>query len=194
MDSEVRNDTMRHVGPEVAPRMPGPRTPEVAPPGYDAAGDHIDSHDGSPETSNPYTLAAMVSRLSTLGATLDEIALVEGSWDDPWEPGAREAFFAMSDADLLAEIRGTREEFEHDTLTEDEQADVDFRRAVDAARPEAENQTVHGSIDGVLSWVDGDRVRAQAALESELAQSEPRKTLVPQLERLASGWAAPTLS
>jgi hypothetical protein len=44
-----------------------------------------------------------------------------------------------------------------------------------------------GTISDVLSWVDGDPVRAQAALDVEQAKSSPRVTLVEQLQSLVGG-------
>jgi hypothetical protein len=44
-----------------------------------------------------------------------------------------------------------------------------------------------GTISDVLSWVDGDPARAQAALDVELAKSSPRVTLLDHLEHVIAG-------
>lgn len=41
-----------------------------------------------------------------------------------------------------------------------------------------------GTISDILTWVDADPARAQAALDVELAATKPRVTLVEQLRQI----------
>lgn len=190
--SEISTDGFLHDDSEVAPRVPRDSGPEVAGPRV---------HDGTPEVAGPRvhqggtseivardSLEAFVSRLTGLDATLDEVEAVRAWWDQPLEEGehTREMLLRMSDDELRQLIADGRAEFEHGTMTEDEQAQRRFEQAIDAARPEAENVTAHGTVEQVLEWVGDDRARAHAALEAEQTapDSEPRKTLVAALEKL----------
>lgn len=181
---EVKPIVYRDHGPEVA----GPRvhdgTPEVAGPRV---------HDGSPEVAPRDSLEQFVARLTALDATLDEVDAVRAYWSRPIEEGdqTREALLRMTDDELLALIREGREEHELSTHTDDEQRALDWHRAVDVERPEAENQTTHGTVEQVRDWVGTNGARAQAALDAErsIPDHEPRKTLVEPLEALvASFW------
>lgn len=167
--------------PEVLPHAAIDHGPEVAPHQPAAAG---------PEVVQADNLEAFVGRLTALGATLDEVDQVREHWDGGWDDAdyTKADLLRASDDELRGMIVGARQEYIESTMTEDEQADRDFRMAVTNTRADAERQVQAGSVDQVLEWAGADRARAQAALEAE--QSVPdhtvRKTLVERLEKLAA--------
>lgn len=50
---------------------------------------------------------------------------------------------------------------------------------------EGDEPPVDGTIDDLMSWVDGDSDRASRALEAEQAKDKPRSTVVKRLSALA---------
>jgi hypothetical protein len=50
---------------------------------------------------------------------------------------------------------------------------------------EGDGPPVDGTIDDLMSWVDGDRERAAQALAAEQAKDKPRSTVVKRLTALA---------
>jgi hypothetical protein len=187
--SEISTDAFRHDTREVAPRPYQDHGPEVA-----GARSHDGTpevagpraHDGSPEVMARDSLEAFVARITALDASIDEVEAVRAFWSQPVDEGdhTREALLRMSDDELRKLIEDGRAEFEVGTHDEAEQADLDWRRAVDAERPEAENQTAHGTVERVIEWVGGEPARAQAALDAEhsIPDHQPRRTLVAALE------------
>jgi hypothetical protein len=150
------------------------------------------------EVADP--LDELLSRLTLLGCTAEEMDAVRSAWDDPtWTEDERYELTHMSDTRLVAEVRSARADAEFHSLTPDEQAAADAERAfyadVDAVNVEA-FQTVHGSVGDVRRWVGTDAVRAYAALvyETTAPGSDPgvgraRTTLVEPLSRLVESGA-----
>ncbi|GAA4100892.1 hypothetical protein [Nonomuraea soli] len=46
---------------------------------------------------------------------------------------------------------------------------------------------VDGTIEQIMTWVDGDAERAREALSGELAKAKPRPSLVAQLQKILDG-------
>lgn len=194
--TEIGDDAFRHDTGEVKPFVRRDHGPEVAGPRVhdgtpEVAGPRV--HDGSPEVARRDSLEAFIARLTALDATLDEVEMVRTYWSQPIEPGdhTRESLLRMTDDELRALIADGRAEFEQGTLDDDQQKAVDWHRSVDAERPEAENQTTHGTVEQVREWVGTNGARAQAALDGErsIPDHEARTTLVTPLEALvASFW------
>jgi hypothetical protein len=53
------------------------------------------------------------------------------------------------------------------------------------APAEGDGPPVDGTIDDLMSWVDGDPERASRALEAEQAKDKPRSTVVKRLTAMA---------
>lgn len=132
----------------------------------------------------------VLGRLAELGADEDELAQVAEDWDlvdpdectepDCWTAAKRDALVYAGDNELAAMLARARTEYETGTHDEDEQAALDFQRAVEAAKVEAADR-IGGNVDSVLGWVGDDVVRASAVWELEHAGGAPRKTLVEPL-------------
>lgn len=141
-----------------------------------------------PET--PSELASFVHRLQMLGATPEELAVVGDTWDDlddDWTAEQRSALTRLSDDELRAELRATREEYRHDTRTEGEQEALDATGYVEQMRAQAAEE-VKKPVPQVLAWVDDDPVRAIAVLDLENGpDGAQRKTLVEPLQELVAG-------
>lgn len=71
------------------------------------------------------------------------------------------------------------------------EADPEPPQAPEKAPAEPEQQEegdgppVDGTIDDLMSWVDGDRERAAQALAAEQAKDKPRSTVVKRLSAMA---------
>lgn len=50
-----------------------------------------------------------------------------------------------------------------------------------------DEQAPEGTVREVLSWVNGDKARAQRALDKENEDDEPRSSLVDRLRKIAEG-------
>ncbi|KIZ16837.1 hypothetical protein [Streptomyces natalensis] len=60
-------------------------------------------------------------------------------------------------------------------------------KAADPVQSEGDGPPVDGTIDTLMTWVDGDPGRAAQALEAEQAKDKPRSTVVKRLAGLADG-------
>jgi hypothetical protein len=123
------------------------------------------------EVRNRDSLESFVERLTTLGATLDEIDAIKGAWDT-WDEGDpeynRHDLVRLDDATLGRMMADVRAEHVSNTLTEEEQADKEYREAVAGHLNDAQNVVVNSTVDGVLEWVGEDRAKARAAYIAEL--------------------------
>lgn len=140
---------------------------------------------GNPEVRTE--LETFSDRLRQLGATDDEVAQVVAGWDTfdaDWTPARRHQVVHLSDADLRQLLVDGREEYEHDTTTEEVAAVRDAERARRMAEAEAARR-IGGNVDSVLAWVGDDRYRAQAVLELEVA-GQRRKTLLAPMRDLVA--------
>jgi hypothetical protein len=142
-------------------------------------------------------LEQFVARLRDLGATDDEVELVETTWDnlDPddssfpeaWTRARRDEMARLGDNELRRMIRDSREEYALGTTTEEEQQAAEDRRRAHTARAEA-SERIHGNVPSVLAWVGDDTVRARAVLELETGvDGRERSTLVKALREIVNG-------
>lgn len=129
------------------------------------------------EVRNRDSLESFVERLSTLGATVDEIEAIKGAWET-WDEGDpeynRHDLVRLDDATLSKMMADVRAEHVSNTLTEEEQADKEYREAVAGHLNDAQNVVVNSTVDGVLEWVGDDRAKARAAYVAELTVPEHR--------------------
>lgn len=163
-------DRFRNVGAEVLPMRRSDAAGIEAAAGRHPAGQQI-------EVQSRDSLEAFVQRLTVLGATLDEIDAVSDAWPtwDEDEPQySRYDLVRLDDATLVAMMKEIRAEHVTHTLTEEEQADRDYREKVAAALNEAQLVVVNSTVDGVLEWVGDDRARARAAYIAELTVPDHR--------------------
>lgn len=145
-------------------------------------------------------LGQFVQRLRELGATADEIRSVEEHWDDfddpdeweddpdAWTPERRALFVQASDRDLERIIRAGRAEYEYATTTEEDAAEEEALRRIREAQAAA-YERMGATVEVIVKWVDGDKLRAEAVLGYETgADGAGRKTLVAAMEQvLTSG-------
>ena len=136
-------------------------------------------------------LEAFLIRLRGLGATEDELHGVREAWNEPdgWVmPKAQ--LVALADSQLVSMIGDARREYELHTLTDEEVAE---RAIAGAAAQQAVASADYAAlveqmgqlkVAEVRGWVGTDPHRALAALTTEQAAPEPRKTLVAFLEQL----------
>lgn len=138
-------------------------------------------------------LDQFVGRLRSLGATPDEIVTVRETWDafdTDWTPERRGIFVRLPDDALRAELLATRQDFDHDTRTEQEQGAVDAAGHVARVHRDAAD-VIGRSVGEVLGWVGADAIRAMAVLDLELGpDGGGRKTLVKPLEAMLDPDAA----
>lgn len=183
-DVEVRND--RPLNDRVSEvRNDRERTPVVS----EVRQDRALNAPGA-EIRDRYSLPAFVSRLTSVGATLDEVQAVRDHWDDPADPAdpyTKEELCRLGDQELYDLILAGRQEFDQGTMTEDEEASARHRAAVLALAAEAENIVRNSRVPDVLEWVGDDVARAEAAwmAEQTIPDHEARKTLVEQLAKMA---------
>lgn len=133
-------------------------------------------------------LDQFVVRLRALGAGQDEIDAVVENWDrfdDGWTPELQAEMVATPDSVLAAELVRVRTEYADQLRTEQEAADAAWLAELEVARSEVQ-QVIGGNVQRVLDWVDGNPVRAQAALELELQTEQQRKTVVEPLQALVA--------
>lgn len=132
-------------------------------------------------------LDQFLGRLRALGATDDEIATVRDTWDelDPeWTAEQRTALTLLPDDELRAELVATREEYRHDTRTEQDQADIDASTHLAAVRREAAD-LIGRSVAHIRGWVGEDAVRAIAVLDLEMGPDGARRvTLMKPLQEI----------
>lgn len=132
-------------------------------------------------------LDQFLGRLRALGATDDEIDTVRDTWDDldpEWTAEQRTALTLLPDDDLRAELVATREEYRHDTRTEEDQAEIDASSHLAAVRREAAD-LIGRSVGYIRGWVGEDAVRAIAVLDLELGPDGARRiTLTKPLQAL----------
>ncbi len=170
MSEEVSEDRFRNVGAEVLPMRRSETAGVETSVGRHPAGSQS-------EVRNRDSLESFVERLTVLGATLDEITAVEDAWET-WDEGdpqySRFDLVRLDDATLRTMMAEIRAEHVTHTLTEEEQADRDYREAVAAALNEAQLVVVNSTVDGVLDWVGDDPAKARAAYIAELTVPEHR--------------------
>lgn len=141
------------------------------------------------EAELPYFLG----RLRQLGATPDELDLVEAHWDDlepadpdnpdAWTPERRAEMVRANDADLVAMIEASRAEYAEHTATEANQAEA---ARVAALQADARKATA-GTVAEALAWVGTNRERAAAVLAVETGpEGDARTTLVRPLRELVA--------
>lgn len=181
--SEVRTDDRIQNPPssETRPRIKRTYTPEVRQ-------DDRPANPPSPEVRARGSVEEFVGRISSLGATLDEIDAVREHWDEPWDSDwSKDRVVRLSDDELRALIQEGRDEFTTSTMTEDEQAGQEHRAAVLGYRDEAENIVVSGTVDQVLEWVGDDPARAEAVIVAEqtVPDHKVRSTLLAALADVA---------
>lgn len=133
-------------------------------------------------------LAYFLGRLAQLGATPDELDLVEAHWDDlepasgpeAWTPERRAEMVRANDADLVAMIEASRAEYAEHTASEADQAARRGGLAADARKAAA------GTVAEALAWVGTNRERAAMVLAEEEESGEARTTLVRPLRELVA--------
>lgn len=142
-------------------------------------------------------LDQFLQRLVDLGATPDEVQRVADAWDqldpdddpDPeaWTRARRDAFAQAGDAELLAALQATRDEYKLGHTTEAEAEAEAAALALDAALAEATGRMA-GNVQSILAWVADDPYRAEAVLRLEVApEGADRTTLVGPLTQQL-GW------
>jgi len=140
--------------------------------------------------------ASFERRLRLLGATEEEIGATLEAYDDAAEdPELTDQvrrLVTANDSDLRAAIAASRDDYEEQTLTPDEQADLDADRAAAEAWTAivaAAYDQVHQAIPGVVGWVndqDDPPLAARAVLQWERQAETPRVTLVDELEKISA--------
>lgn len=128
-------------------------------------------------------LAHFLRRLRELGASPDEIEEFKSRWDqfdDDWTEESRREFVRLPDGDLRAALAQVRAEYDHGTLTEDEERLRDLRAAIDELGPDAHEHSGH-NVDGFLEWVGDSDARAAAAVAVEHARDKPRRGVIDAL-------------
>lgn len=160
MNEVIEDDHFRNTSPEVMPRRTDTeRFPEVMPRRREGV--------YSPETASRDDLVDFVGRLSTLGATLDQIEDVKAkwaTWDEDLAPGelSRHDLVRLDDGALSKALADARAEYVEHTSTEDEQAAAEHRAAVQDMLNEAYLVVANSNVPGVLYWVGNDPVKANA--------------------------------
>ncbi|MGW1160366.1 hypothetical protein ACWD48_19540 [Streptomyces sp. NPDC002519] len=66
-----------------------------------------------------------------------------------------------------------------------EPAPAPKERPAEPVQTEGDEPPVDGTIDDLMSWVDGDPDRASQALDAEQSKDKPRSTVVKRLSALA---------
>lgn len=139
----------------------------------DSAGSEVEPgrQPAQSEVRDRDSLEAFVERLTVLGATLDEVEAIKQAWptwdqDDP--EYTRRELVRLDDATLGRLMAEVRAEHVSNTMTEDEQAEAEYRAAVAGYVDEAQRVVVNSTVDGVLEWVGDDRAKARAAYVAEL--------------------------
>ena len=160
--------------------------------------------------SDPYTAASyrdvdpevrshrdeVLARFRELGANDEEVAQIAEAWDDldpsdstepdAWTREKRDALRYAGDHELQRLLDRARREYTEGTTTEEEEAEAEHARAVDAARVEALDR-IGGTVGAILGWVGDDLARAHAVLSVEPPIDEGgRKTLIEPLEELVT--------
>lgn len=140
------------------------------------------------EVTDPLT--QLIDRLVKVGAPDDVIEAARTHWGsvtDPEDVAARDAIMGMSDTDLREAIRQVQDEHAVNTMTEDEQADIE---AIAIAQHIGEAQAKIGeSVASLREWIGDNRARAAAVWIAERdSSSSDRKTLMEYVEGMAGDW------
>jgi hypothetical protein len=135
-------------------------------------------------------LDQFAARLAAVGATAEEIATVRETWDEfdaDWTLERRTALTRLPDPELRAEVVATRQEYAHDTTSDDEQAAQDGATLWERTLTDAAG-VIGKTIPEVVAWVGSDQIRAMAAVELESGEhGAGRKTLLAALRPLIEG-------
>lgn len=170
--------------PRTGAKTAAPQAPKSEVETGDFDGEEDGPGDDAPNV-DPWAVAQlpyMRSKLEAIGMTAGELEEFSAQWLDPeWAHDEKVLLLSLGDAKLAAELERTREEGSRDTLTEDEEADLEAsteeaeRLAAIRAEAEAKSEL---DPDEILAWAGEDTERLVAALDVEQAHPKPRGDLV----------------